>query len=205
MSKQICDFNCLHCKYEDCINDSDDLSEDEVSFSAEYETSIKHERRQEVIRHIDDPKARAIARYRQTDKGKAMLHKMNTSPKAKERFKRYEQSEKAKERRKRHEAKPERIAYRKNYMETYNKEYQSVVRDRKEAKRMEEARSHLDILLEKGEVSVCDGHRNRPREKQKYERILKVISERNISIQVHLDVESGLVTKGEVNADNKNQ
>ena len=198
----MCCGDCFKCELEDCC--IEDLTPEEKSFSDQMDMEIKNERRKDQIRKIDDPKARAIAKYRMTPKGKAMLHRMNTSEKAKKRFREYEHSEKGIERRRRFEHKPERIEYRRKYMDSYNKKYQAVVRDRKEQKRMEEARSHLDILLEKGEVSVCDGHRNRPREKQKYERILKVISERNISIQVHLDVESGLV-KGEVNADNKNQ
>ena len=195
MSSKVCDMDCLHCKFSDCINDSDDLSEEEVSFSVDFETSIKDKRRQEVIRQIDDPKARAIARYRQTPKGKEMLHRMNTNERAKARFKRYEQSEKGKARRQKHEAKPERKAYRKKYMNTYNKEYQSVVRDRKEQIRMEEARTHLDIILKEGSVSVCDGHRNRPREKEKYERILKAIIERQLDVVVELNVDKGLVER----------
>lgn len=188
-------MRCFECKFSDCINDSDDLSEAEVSFSVDFETSIRTKRRQEVIRQINDPKARAIAIYRQTPKGKEMLHRMNTNELAKARFKRYEQSEKGKSRRHRHEAKPERMAYKKKYMSTYNKEYQSVVRDRKERKRMEEAKIHLDTLLKYGSVSVCDGHRNRPREKEKYERILKVINESQLDIIVELNVEKGLVER----------
>lgn len=195
MSNSICDMRCFECKFSDCINDSDDLSESEVSFSVDFETSIRTKRRQEVIRQINDPKARAIARYRQTPKGKEMLHRMNTNELAKARFKRYEQSEKGKSRRHRHEAKPERIAYKKKYMSTYNKEYQSVVRDRKERKRMEEAKIYLDTLLKEGSVSVCDGHRNRPREKEKYGRILKVITESQLGIIVELNVEKGLVER----------
>ena len=80
-------------------------------------------------------------------------------------------------------------------MSTYNKEYQSVVRDRKERKRMEEAKIYLDTLLKEGSVSVCDGHRNRPREKEKYERILKVITESQLGIIVELNVDKGLVER----------
>lgn len=188
-------MDCLHCKFSDCINDSEDLSEEEVSFSVDYESSIKSERRQEIIRQIDDPKARAIAKYRQTPKGKEMLHRMNTSELAKYRYKRYEQSEKGKSRRQRHEAKPERKAYRKKYMSTYNKEYQSVVRDRKECKRIEEAKTYLETIIKEGSVLVCDGQRNRPRERSKYERILKVITERHLDIVVELNVDKGLVER----------
>ena len=125
-------MDCLNCKFSDCINSSNILSEDEVEFSVEYESSIKTERRQEEIRQIDDRKARATAKYRQTPKGKEMLHRMNTSEKAKERFKRYEQTDKAKERRKRHDEKPERIAYKKAYMKEYNKRKYAEKKLRKE-------------------------------------------------------------------------
>lgn len=129
MSNLICDMNCLNCKYVDCINDSDELSESENSFSNEHETYIKTERIQEAIRQIDDTKARANAKYRQTQKGKEMLHRMNTNDLAKERHKRYEQTNKAKERRKRHESKPERIAYRKEYMREYSRKYYAKKRE----------------------------------------------------------------------------
>lgn len=194
MSEKICDMNCFECKFSDCINDGV-LSEKENRFSVDYETSLKSEIRQEIIRQIDNPKARAVAKYRQTQKGKETVHRMNTNELAKARFKKYEQSEKGISRRRRYEATPERKAYKKNYMSTYNKEYQSVKRDRKELKRMEEAKLFLDILLKEGSVSVCDGRRNRPRERQKYERVLKVISESELDISVELNVDRGLVER----------
>lgn len=131
MSKRVCNMDCLNCEFSDCVNNSNNLSDSEVSFSVDFENSIKKERRQEEIRQIDDPKARAVAKYRQTPKGKEMLHRRNTSENGKERFRRYEKTDKAKERRKRHEAKPERIAYRKAYMKEYNKRYYAE-RKRKE-------------------------------------------------------------------------
>lgn len=138
MSKQkVCNMDCFNCLFSDCINRSNSLSETEVKFSVEYETSLKAERREEVIRQIDDPTARANAKYRNTPKGKEMVHRMNTNDLAKKRYKKYEQSEKGKERRKRHEAKPERIAYRKAYMKEYMKEYNKVYRERKRKEREE--------------------------------------------------------------------
>lgn len=191
----MCCGDCFKCELEDCC--IEDLTPEEKSFSDQMDMEIKNERRKDQIRKIDDPKARAIAKYRMTPKGKAMLHRMNTSEKAKKRFREYEHSEKGIERRRRFEHKPERIEYRRKYMDSYNKKYQAVVRDRKEQKRMEEARVLLDTLLRDGGVSVCDGHRNRPREKSKYERIVKVIAERHLDVTVTLDIDTGYVKKGD--------
>lgn len=200
----LCCGDCFKCELEDCCRE--DITLEEKSFSDLMDKEIKDERRKDQIRQIDDPKYRAIARYRLTPKGKKMLHKMNTNEKAHKRFKRYEKSEKGIERRKRFEQKPERIEYRKNYMKTYNKKYQAVVRDRKEQKRMEEASHFLDIILKDGGVSVCDGQRNRPREREKYERIVKVISERHLDVIVTLNIDTGyIMKKGDLNEYYKNQ
>lgn len=128
----MCNMNCLQCEFTECVNDSDILSYDEMEFSQSYDSEIERDRKDEKIRQIDDPKKRAIAKYRQTPKGKEMIHRMNTNDLAKKRFKKYEQSEKGKERRKRHEAKPERQAYRKEYMKKYNKMYYEKKKKEKE-------------------------------------------------------------------------
>ena len=172
-----------------------ELTPEEIAFSDSLDNEIKEQRRKEQIAQIDDPKARAVARYRITPKGKEMLHRSNTNEKAHERYRRYEKTNKAKERRKRHESKLERKEYKKRYAETYNKKYLSVVRSRKEQKRMEEASHYLDILLDVGSVSVCDGQRNRPRERQKYERILNIILERNLDVTIELNIDKGIVER----------
>ena len=131
-----CDMNCLKCCYKDCINQSNTLSEEELKFSNDYDKNLKEERRTEEIAQIDDPKKRAVARFRHTAKGKAMIHRRNTSELGKQAFKRYEQSEKGIARRKKFESKPERKAY----MREYRKKYYAEHKEELNKKRTEYAR-----------------------------------------------------------------
>lgn len=191
-------MDCLHCKFSDCINDSDILSEEEVSFSVDYETSIKTERRQEVIRQIDDPKARATAKYRQTPKGKEMIHRMNTNEFAKARFKRYEKSEKGKARRARHEAKPERQAYRKSYMKEYNKMLYEKQKIEKEKQRMIKATLVIEELALSGEVIIRGQKKNRPRERRILDDVLAVLKDNHYEWTVEYDEDTGSLHRKEI-------
>lgn len=176
MSDKICDMDCLHCKFSDCINDSDELSPNEVIFSVGYDTFIKSERRKEAIEQIDNPKARAMAKYRQTPKGKEAIHRMNTNELGKARFKRYEQSDKGKARRKRHEAKPERQAYRKSYMKEYNKALYKKQKAEKEVQRMYMIAQVTKELSISGSVIIRGKKKNRPRERKILDDVLSFLN-----------------------------
>lgn len=191
MNKHICNYDCLNCKFEDCINDSDVLSDNEVSFSTYYESLIKSERVEESIRQTNNPHYRSVKKYRHTEKGKEMLHRMNTNEKAKERYKRYEKTDKAKERRKRHELKPERVAYRKDYMKGYNKNYYNTVeKQKREKQRVDRAKLFLEDIKKCGEAIVKGGQRNRPRERRIFNDILQVL---DCDIVLRYDEERGVV------------
>lgn len=190
-------MDCLHCNFSDCVNDSDILDESEVSFSNTYDKAIKDHRREQEIKQIENPKARATAKYRRTPKGKEQVHKMNTSPLAKERFSRYEKTDKAKERRKRHEAKPERIAYRKKYMESYNKELYKRQKAEKDKQRQDYIKTLSEDLILSSTVIVRGKIKNRPREIKICDEIQEYLSGRFI---IEYDETIGSVTihkKGE--------
>ena len=123
-----CNYDCFNCKFSDCVSSSKFLTHEEECRIVDFDSAIEKDRLDERIRMIDDPKYRATLKYRHTEKGKEMLHRMNTNNLAKERSKRYEQTEKAKERRRRYENKPERKAY----IKAYNKMYYAKKKSEKE-------------------------------------------------------------------------
>lgn len=203
-----CDMDCLKCVFSDCLNSSNVLSEEEIEFSQSYDMELKDIRREEQIRQMDNPKDRAIARYRRTPKGKAMLHRMNTNSLAKERYKRYERSEKGRQRRKRYEATPERIAYRKNYMSTYNKMYKEKLNRQKEEQRLLKLQLLMKELLLSGSIIVRGKKKNRPREFKVAEDINSILEQSSCEWKVRYNEENGsvyLCEKGEENGNHKDK
>ena len=116
----MCNYDCLNCdNTENCVLDEIELTEEELALSDEIDFLIKKEQSDEKIRQIDDAKKRAQAKFRQTDKGKECVHRMNTSDKGKERSRRYAKTEKRKAYNRAYQQTPKRKAYMKEYRKRY--------------------------------------------------------------------------------------
>ena len=113
MSSKVCDMDCLHCKFSDCINDSD-MTLEERSFSKQYETSLKKSLQPQVIpelgmqRYIHNrPDKEAYTKARNAE----YEEKRKGSPERREAKKRQYQIHKG-----------EKLAYQKSYYEEHKDE-----------------------------------------------------------------------------------
>lgn len=127
MSNKICDMDCLHCKFSDCINDCD-MTLEERQFSRQYETSLKKEFEPKVIPEL------GMERYIHNRPDKEAYQKARNAEYEEKRKGSPERREAKKRQYQKHRG--EKLAYQKSYYEEHKDEIlarqKSVYEDNKE-------------------------------------------------------------------------
>ena len=113
MSSKVCDMDCLHCKFSDCINDSD-MTLAERSFSKQYETSLKKSLQPQVIPEL------GMQRYIHNRPDKEAYQKARDAEYEEKRKGSPERREAKKRQYQRH--REEKLAYQKSYYEKHKEE-----------------------------------------------------------------------------------
>lgn len=113
MSSKVCDMDCLHCKFSDCINDSD-MTLEERSFSKQYETSLKKSLQPQVIPEL------GMQRYIHNRPDKEAYIKARNAEYEEKRKGSPERRESKKRQYQRHRG--EKLAYQKSYYEEHKDE-----------------------------------------------------------------------------------
>ena len=97
---KICNMDCFHCPFEDCINDEitdiERKNQDESDMQIFLDGMFPKQRYVYEYNHSQSAKV-VQKRYRSSEKGKVAIGKYNSSDKAKETRKKYRSSERAKE------------------------------------------------------------------------------------------------------------
>lgn len=117
--RQVCDMDCLNCKFADCINDCKDLLEEEIERQNKLDKEVKYDEGWVEAKSIP------LYVYNHSEKGRARADKYIKSEKGKAAQSRYAKSEKGKER--------TRKATRKRVESGKNAEYCRRYRERKKA------------------------------------------------------------------------
>ena len=102
--KPVCDYDCFHCPYEDCINDEmrhEDYQEGKelelISGAKEYKTSESHRAAQKKYREENKEKvAAAQKKYREENKEKVAAAQKKYYEENKEKWKEYNQKSRQK-------------------------------------------------------------------------------------------------------------
>ena len=102
--KPVCDYDCFHCPYEDCINDEmrlEDYQEGKelelISGAKKYNTSESHRAAQKKYREENKEKAAAYSKkYREENKEKVAAYSKKYYEENKEKWKEYNQKSRQK-------------------------------------------------------------------------------------------------------------
>ncbi len=102
--KPVCDYDCFHCPYEDCINDEmrhEDYQEGKklelISGAKEYNTSESHRSAQKKYREENKEKVAAYSKkYREENKEKVAAYSKKYYEENKEKWKEYNQKSRQK-------------------------------------------------------------------------------------------------------------
>lgn len=151
----MCDMDCLHCKFSDCINDSDVLTYEERKFSRVIENSVKKSREPQVdmTRYIHkriDKEEYIKARNREYEQKR----QYKDSPKRREQKKRQYQNHRE-----------EKLAYQKSYYAEHKEEVKARQKAYYEANR-EEINRRRKLRREEKKVEslqVKSATNNRPK------------------------------------------
>lgn len=152
----MCDMDCLHCKFSDCINDSDVLTYEERKFSRVIENSVKKSREPQVdmtryIHNRIDKEEYIKARNREYEQKRQQY---KDSPKRREQKKRQYQNHRE-----------EKLAYQKSYYAEHKEEVKARQKAYYEANR-EEINRRRKLRREEKKVEslqVKSATNNRPK------------------------------------------
>lgn len=137
---EICNMDCLHCQFSDCINNSD-MTLEERQYSKEYETSLKKEIEPKIIPEL------GMRRYIHNRPDKEAYVKARNAEYEEKRKGRADRLECKKRQYQRH--KEEKLAYQKSYYEQHKDEILAKQKAKYEANKEEINRRRRELRKEK--------------------------------------------------------
>lgn len=209
----ICDMNCLECKFSDCINDSDFLTQEERQSSRFVENLVKDARRpkpdltSKYIHNRVDKEEYTKARDRAYEKKRA------GSPKRREaKKKQYQRHREAK------------LAYQHNYYDTHREECNARSKaryfanhekekqyrresyaKRKEQERIDQANLIITELQSSGVYFIRQKRKNMVYEQRVFAKVLEVLKEKHIDLVIYYDPELGVIERRDYSEDYQDQ
>ena len=142
MSDKICDMDCIHCKFSDCINDGV-MTLEEREFSKEYETCLKKSLHPQVIPEL------GMQRYIHNRPDKEAYEKARNAEYEAKRKGRPDRVACKKRQYQRH--REEKIAYQKKYYEEHKEEILARQKAKYEANKEEINRKRRERRRQKNE------------------------------------------------------